>query len=66
MEKNLTNDDFEIFKIVRKSQKQTILIINKTEGKINVTTLDACNNLGLARLLRFQLHICKELINLNN
>ena len=31
--KNLTNDDFEIFKIVRKSQKQTILIINKTEGK---------------------------------
>ena len=45
--KNLTNDDFEIFKIVRKSQKQTILIINKTEGKINVTTLDACNNLGL-------------------
>ena len=44
--KNLTNDDFEIFKIVRKSQKQTILIINKTEGKINVTTLDACNSLG--------------------
>jgi len=44
--KNLTNDDFEIFKIVRKSQKQTILIINKTEGKINLTTLDACNNLG--------------------
>ena len=44
--KNLTNDDFEIFKIARKSQKQTILIINKTEGKINDTIMDECNNLG--------------------
>ena len=44
--KNLTGEDFEIFKIVRKSQKKTLLIINKTEGKINEALIDECSNLG--------------------
>ena len=44
--KSLTNEDIEIFKIVRKSKKKTILVINKTEGKINEATLNECSNLG--------------------
>ena len=44
--KNLTYDDFELFNIVRKSQKKTLLIINKTEGKINDTIIDECSSLG--------------------
>ena len=44
--KNLTSEDFEIFNIVRKSQKKTLLIINKTEGQINEALIDECSNLG--------------------
>ena len=44
--KNLTGEDFELFNIVRKSQKKTLLIINKTEGKINEALIDECSNLG--------------------
>ena len=44
---NLTSEDSEIFEIVRKSRIKTILIINKTEGKINESTLNECKSLGL-------------------
>ena len=44
--KNLTGEDFELFNIVRKSRKKTLLIINKTEGKINEALIDECSNLG--------------------
>ncbi|MBD22076.1 MAG: ribosome biogenesis GTPase Der [Alphaproteobacteria bacterium] len=44
--KNLTSEDLEIFKIIRKSKKKTLLVFNKTEGKFNETTLNECKNLG--------------------
>ena len=44
--KNLTIEDFDIFEIARKSKKKTILVVNKTEGKINDTIMDECSNLG--------------------
>ena len=44
--KNLTIEDFDIFEIARKSKKKTILVVNKTEGKINDTIIDECSNLG--------------------
>lgn len=43
---NLTPEDFEVFKIARKSQKKIILVANKTEGRINNVTLEECREVG--------------------
>ncbi len=43
---NLTPEDFEVFQIARKSQKKIILIVNKTEGRINNVTLKECSEIG--------------------
>ena len=45
----LTIDDHKIIKIVRKLNKKVILVINKTEGKINQNLCETVNNLGLGQ-----------------
>ena len=45
----LTSDDFEIIKIVRKLNKKIILVINKTEGKINKNLRQTVDNLGFGQ-----------------
>ncbi len=45
----LTSDDFEIIRIVRKLNKKIILVINKTEGKINKNLRQTVDNLGFGQ-----------------
>ncbi len=46
----LTSDDFKIIKIVRKLNKKMIVVINKTEGKINQNLIETVSNLGLGEV----------------
>lgn len=45
----LSSDDLEIIQVVRKLNKKVILVINKTEGKINKNMKEAVDNLGLGQ-----------------
>ena len=63
---SLTSEDIEIFKVARKSKKHTLLIINKTEGKINKTTYSECCNLGFGLPIKVSTAHMQGIENLKN
>ena len=43
---SLTTEDYDVIKRIRKSGKTILLVLNKSEGKLNEKILNDCSNLG--------------------